>query len=105
MVDKPDHVPDPVFVKMDQLLAQMQSSIEEIRHALMIIAQIPPETMKANEKRTKRAELVQRVITGLMSGRWHRRDGDVYGIVRQPGEPRDADNPPGDLRSTHQRRD
>ncbi len=62
-----------------------------------------------------------------MSGRWRRRDGDVYGIVRQPGvrltpegahaedckalftkdendcdcrELRDANNPPGDLRFT-----
>jgi hypothetical protein len=41
----------------------------------------------------------------LMSGRWRRRDGDVYGIVRQPGvrltpEADNGDNPPRDLRST-----
>ena len=38
-----------------------------------------------------------------MSGRWKKRDGDIYGIVRQPGvrltpEGDDADNPPGNLR-------
>ena len=59
-----------------------------------------------------------------MSGRWKKRNGDIYGIVRQPGvrltgvphaegckslftkdesdcdcrKPLDADNPPGDLR-------
>lgn len=43
--------------------------------------------------------------TDYMSGRWKRRDGDIYGIVRQPGvrltpEGADADNPPGDLRPT-----
>lgn len=80
--------PEQVFVKMDQLLAQMQVSVDEMRQALMIIAQIPPETMTSNEKRAKRSELVAKVITGLMSGRWHLRDGDSYGIVRQPGVPR-----------------
>lgn len=43
----------------------------------------------------------------LMSGRWHRRDGDSYGIVRQPGvkrlEPDRANNQTGDLRSPEQR--
>ena len=43
-----------------------------------------------------------------MSGRWKRRDGDIYGIVRQPGvrltpEADNADHPPGDLRPSDQR--
>ena len=43
-----------------------------------------------------------------LSGRWHRRDGDSYGIVQaQPPivlpEPDSADHPPGDLRSPDQR--
>lgn len=42
----------------------------------------------------------------FMSGRWHRRDGDTYGIVApQPPikEPSSADDPPGDLRPTPER--
>lgn len=56
----------------------------------------------------RRARL--RMLQGLMSGRWHRRDGDSYGIVRQPGVRRDtdlpdADNQTGDLRPLTERRD
>jgi hypothetical protein len=52
------------------------------------------------------AEITRRNAGRYLSGRWHRRDGDVYGIVqRQPPipVPDDADNPPGDLRPPHQR--
>jgi hypothetical protein len=35
--------------------------------------------------------------TLYLSGRWHRRDGDGYGIVPRPGV-HDADHPPRDLR-------
>jgi hypothetical protein len=84
----------------------MASSILEIRQAMMVISMIPAETMVDHEQRAKRSELVTKVVTSLMSGRWHRRDGDSYGIVRQPGVPRpDANDPPGDLRSPNQRRD
>jgi hypothetical protein len=43
-----------------------------------------------------------------LSGRWHRRDGNVYGIVAaQPPlklpEPDRADDPPGHLRPSDQR--
>lgn len=103
-------VPDPVFVKMDQVLAQMAVSIDELREAVMVMSAIPRELMVHNERRAKRTELVTRVVQSLMSGRWHRRDGDSYGIVRQPGVNRDtdlphADNPPGDLRPSSERRD
>jgi hypothetical protein len=40
----------------------------------------------------------------FMSGRWHRRDGDGYGIFPRPGE-HHADHPPGNLRPSDQRRD
>jgi hypothetical protein len=41
-----------------------------------------------------------------LSGRWHRRDGDSYGIVQaQPKlklpEPESADDPSGDIRPPH----
>ena len=96
---------EPVFLKIDKLLAQMQADITELRQAMMIVAEIPPNTMAEHTRKAKRSELVVKVVQGLMSGRWHRRDGDAYGIVRQPGVPRDADNPPGDLRLTSERRD
>lgn len=38
-----------------------------------------------------------------MSGRWHRRDGNVYGISINPQEVADADSPPRNLRPTYQR--
>jgi hypothetical protein len=38
----------------------------------------------------------------LLSGRWHRRDGDGYGIFPRPGE-HHADHPPGNIRPPHQR--
>lgn len=117
MIDKPDNGKpiDPIFVKMDQLLAQMARSIEEVRTALFVIAQIPPEDMLENENKAKRSDLVHRVMAAvvsgrnasLLSGRWHRRDGDAYGIVREPGQPNPekphADNPSGDVRSPGQR--
>lgn len=86
-----EHQPDPVFVKMDQLLAQMQHDVMEMRQALMTLAQIPPAVMADNSRKVRKSELVTRVVQGLMSGRWHLRDGDVYGIVRQPGVPREGD--------------
>lgn len=47
------------------------------------------------------AEIARHNAGLYMSGRWHRRDGDSYGIVqRQPKVPvpDNADDPPGDLR-------
>ena len=94
MTDKPD----AIFLKIDQLLAQCQQSLEEVRIAVSILGQIPPAELEEHAKRAKRSNIVHHVMQGLMSGRWHRRDGDSYGIVREPGEPRpNADNPSGNL--------
>jgi hypothetical protein len=41
-------------------------------------------------------------VQRFMSGRWHRRDGDGYGIFPRPGE-HHADHPPGNLRPSDQR--
>ena len=123
MNDKPTGPqPDPLFLKMDQMLAQMQRSIEELRTAIFVMAQIPPDAMAKHEERARKSNLVYQVMQGLvqgnlpgrlMSGRWHLRDGDSYGIVREPGidrlgqtpEERSADHPPGDLRPPGLRRD
>lgn len=118
MVDKPTEQPpsspepDPIFIKMDQLLAQIEQSAHELRTALFIVAQIPPEQMASNEQRARKSNLISSLMTrvmsgnigGLMSGRWHRRDGDVYGMLRQPGVPRsDADDQTRDIRPPNQR--
>lgn len=78
MADKTDHQPDPVFVKIDQILAQMQHDIAELRKAMEVVSAIPPELMMENNRKVRKSELVTRVVQGLMSGRWHLRDGDVY---------------------------
>lgn len=89
MADKAKEQPDPVFIKIDQILAQMQHDIAELRKAMEVVSAIPPALMQENNRKVRRSELVTRVVQGLMSGRWHLRDGDVYGIVRQPGVPKD----------------
>ena len=40
-----------------------------------------------------------------LTGRWHRRDADGYGILPRPGVHDRAHDPSGNLRSTHLRRD
>ena len=112
---------DPIWIKIDQLLAQMQRQVEEVRTAIFVIAQIPADDMAQHEDRARKSNLVYQVMQGLvhgnlpgrlMSGRWHLRDGDSYGIVREPGIDRlgqtpeeHADHPSGDLRPPIQRRD
>jgi len=100
---------DKALAKIDQLLAQMQQSIYELRQALPILTatQAPPPVPKRSVgllpyalKRQVRAA----TDAMFMSGRWRRRDGDVYGIVTQNDTQIDnANRPPRDLRSTDER--
>ena len=93
---------DKDLAKIDQLLAQMQASIAEIRSALPILTAIPPQ-VRSNG--VLRAALRRQVSAAqqYMSGRWHKRDGNVYGTdVQAPGV-KDAYSPPGDLRPPDQR--
>lgn len=93
MADKTDHQPDPVFVKIDQILAQMQHDIAELRKAMEVVSAIPPELMMENNRKVRKSELVTRVVQGLMSGRWHLRDGDVYKTAAmRRGETLEPDN-------------
>lgn len=99
---------DKALQKLDELLAHMTACLNEIRQVLPIIVATTPE-----ERARFQAQLRQQVqdatrahgggvIQQFMSGRWHRRSGDVYGILTQP-EPADADRPPGNLRPTDER--
>ena len=77
---------DKALAKIDQLLAQMVTSIQEIRAALPILTSIPPET-RASGLLVQALKRQARAATQLyMSMRWHRRDGNVYGIVTQSKE-------------------
>jgi len=96
---------DKALAKIDALLAQMQQSLYELRQALPILASAPPPKKSVGLlpyalKRQVRAAADQM----FMSGRWRRRDGDVFGIVAQNDEQvKNADRPPRDLRSTDER--
>jgi hypothetical protein len=93
---------DKALEKIDQLLAQIQQSLQEIRKALPVIAAVPPEARPAltmTLRRQARATAEQ-----FMSGRWRRRDGDVYGVVGQNDKQIEhADSTPRDIRPTDER--
>lgn len=82
-----DHKPDLAeqYAKMAGLMAQLQQALHQIRTTLNLSPEL--QAIVARAEAEARRTLSQRVARsgGLMSGRWHRRDGDVYGIVRQPG--------------------
>ena len=101
MNDKPD---DEVLARIDQLLSQMVATLQEIRAALPILTNIPPETRASGVLRQALWRQVRAAGQQYMSMRWHRRDGNVYGIVSQSKEVADnADSAPGDLRPPDQR--
>lgn len=103
MDDKPNKTPDPLFVKMDEVLAQVSDAlvqlgrtVHEVRNALYVIAgDGAPLTGEREPPPRTRSALTRMVVNDLMSGRWHRRDGDVYGIVRQGAQRADDSKPPG----------
>jgi len=100
---------DKALAKIDQLLAQMQQSIAELRAALPILTSMPappPPNVRSTGMLVSALKRQVRSAQQMMymSGRWHRRDGDVYGIVTQNAKQVDnADRPPGDIRSTDER--
>lgn len=99
---------DKALAKIDQLLAQMQQSIYELRQALPILTATPapPPSSRRSVGLLPYAlrRQVRAATQSYMSGRWFRRDGDVYGIVSQNDKQVDnADRPPRDLRSTDER--
>jgi len=101
---------DKALAKIDALLAQMQQSIYELRQALPILTATPPPQPRSGIaggvgllpyalRRQVRAATDQ-----FMSGRWRRRDGDVYGVVSQNDKQiANADRTPRDIRSTDER--
>ena len=90
---------DKILVTVDTMLAQAIEALLECRRALVVSGSISPE----QAVRSLRAATDQ----GYMSGRWRRRDGDIFGIasqaVKAPGEKPDADSPPGNIRPPDER--
>jgi hypothetical protein len=108
---------DKLLGEIDRLLAQMQFVIQEIRSALPIVLSDADKHVKASGVLRQALRTQVSAASRFMSGRWVRRDGDVYGIVSNPMEgtrsartrpsptmeTRDADSPPGDIRPPDQR--
>jgi hypothetical protein len=94
-----------MLAKFDEVIAQMQLTLGYLRNVLPLVAGRPLSEYIAEEEASRRRPPPQ-----FMSGRWRKRDGDVYGVIRQPGvrltgEAVDADNPTGGVRPPDQRRD
>jgi hypothetical protein len=70
--------PDRVF----QNLGRIASALEEIAKIMQVIGK-PPATAQPT------AEVP---VQQYMSGQWHRRAGDVYDRVAEPGTPNAGDN-------------
>ena len=95
---------DKDLAKIDQLLSQMVTTIQELRAALPILASIPPAPKASGLLRQALQRQVRSAQQLYMSGRWFRRDGNVYGsVARYKQRTSDADSTPGDLRTPDQR--
>jgi hypothetical protein len=71
---------DKIIASIDASLAQMLTTIEEIRRALVVCGAVAPETSVQNlQKSYANRELREAASKEYMSGRWVRRDGDAYG--------------------------
>jgi hypothetical protein len=95
-----------VFDRIDVLLNNVASSIEQIGFALLTLRGDPQllKDLQNPEHPINRIQMTTQSIRAYMSGRWRRRDGDNFGIVpAATSEPHDADHPPGDLRPPDQR--
>jgi hypothetical protein len=71
---------DKIITAIDASLAQMVTSLEEIRRALVVAGGVTPEASVQNlQKSYANRELREAASKDYMSGRWVRRDGDIYG--------------------------
>lgn len=82
------------LAKIDSLLDKADHLLARLAGAMAYASTRGPPQLR---------EQVRSATVQYMSGRWHRRSGDVYGIdVQAPGV-KDAYGPPGDLRPPDQR--
>ena len=86
---------DKMVTIFDAALAQMAMTIEEMRRAMVVTGQIPPEISTQNTQKTVvSTQLREMAARDYMSGRWVRRDGDIYGL--HPGPRAITSEPSGD---------
>jgi len=101
-------VDDKILVQIDAMLAQMIESLGECRQALIVMGAVSPEASGRNTSVTTNSRSLREAAgQQYMSGRWHRRDGDIYGIQTQrlkaPADVKDADSTPGNIRPPDER--
>lgn len=105
---------DKALAKIDALLGQMQQCLAELRQALPILTSLPPPTPQPPRSVGMLPYALRRQVRAatdlmFMSGRWRRRDGNVYGSAEAykrgtaPEIVRDADSPSGNIRTPDQR--
>ena len=80
--------------KMDLLLTRLDQLIALLASRAAYAATTGPPVLR---------QQVAAATQQYMSGRWHRRSGDVYGIVSEPQSYIDANCPPGHIRPPDQR--
>jgi hypothetical protein len=76
---------DKIIAAIDASLAQVVTAIEEIRRSLVVCGAVPAETSVQNLQKTyANRELREVASKEYMSGRWVRRDGDIFGAHPAP---------------------
>jgi hypothetical protein len=76
---------DKMIAAIDASLAQMLTTLEEIRRALVVAGGVTPEASVQNlQKSYANRELREAASKDYMSGRWVRRDGDIFGVHPAP---------------------
>lgn len=78
---------DKIIAAIDASLAQMVTTLEEIRRSLVVCGGVTAETSVQNlQKSYANRELREASAKEYISGRWVRRDGD--GLYNAPAAPR-----------------
>lgn len=100
---------DPSWPHLAQMLGEIVGELHRIGELLEKFAN-PPRRQTLDElDPLVPSQLRERVGREFVSGGFHKRSGDIYQSVAEPGTPNaekfDADDPSGSVRPTGQRRD
>ena len=73
---------DKIIAAIDASLAQVITAVEEVRRSLVVCGAISAENSVQNLQKTyANRELREAASKEYMSGRWNRRDGDIFGVA------------------------
>lgn len=82
---------DKMTVQIDLMLAQISESISEIRRALVVSGSVTAQTSTENQQKSYPSRELREVASReYTSGRWVKRDGDIYGVAVTPQPARPA---------------